>query len=63
MRQTDREQPVREPMVSSQSEGLGKTVLGKGKYFYDRPSQPIGVLWFAASLFAVSGCGPESTSA
>ena len=24
------------------------------KYFYDRPSQAVGVIWFAASLFAGS---------
>ena len=33
---------------------MGKTALGIVKYFYDGPSQPIGVTWFAVSLFAVS---------
>ena len=28
--------------------------LGIVKYFYDRPSQPIGVIWFVVSLFSVS---------
>ena len=36
-------------VISSQSEGLSKMALGIEKYFYDRPSQPIGVIWFAVS--------------
>ena len=32
--------------------------LGIVKYFYDHISQPIGVIWFEASLFAVSCRGP-----
>ena len=40
----------REPPVSSQSEGLGKTALGIVKYAYDPSSQLIGVIWFAVSL-------------
>ena len=36
-------------LISSQSEGLGKMALGIVKYCYDRPSQPIGVIWFAVS--------------
>ena len=31
-------------IISSQSEGLSKKALGIVKYFYDRPSQPIGVI-------------------
>ena len=37
-------------VTSSQSEGLGKMALSIVKYFYDRPSQPIVVIWFAVSL-------------
>ena len=37
-------------VISSQSKGLGKMALGIVKYFYHRPSQPIGVNWFAVSL-------------
>ena len=37
-------------LISLQSEGLGKMALGIVKYFYDRPSQPIGVIWFVVSL-------------
>ena len=31
-------------VIWSQSERLGKMALGIVKYFYDRPSQPIGVI-------------------
>ena len=41
-------------VISSQSEGLGKMAPETVKYFYERLSQPIGVIWFAVSLFAVS---------
>ena len=41
-------------VASSQSEGLRKMALGIVKYFYLRPSQLFGVIWFAFSLFAVS---------
>ena len=42
-------------VILSQSEGLDITALGIMKYFYDRPSQPISVIWFA-----VSCCGPKN---
>ena len=32
--------------------------LGIVIHFYDRPSQPIGVIWFVVSLFEVSCRGP-----
>ena len=48
-RSTDREPPV-SSLISSKSEGLGKTALGIVKYAYDRSSQLIGVIWFAVSL-------------
>ena len=31
-------------LISSQSEGLGKKALGIVKYFWNRPTQPIGVV-------------------
>ena len=37
-------------VISSQSKGLAKMAQGIVKYFYDRLSQPIGVVWFAVSL-------------
>ena len=49
-------------VIWSQREGLGKMALKIVKYFYDRPSQPIGVIWFAISLFAVSCRGPVRQS-
>ena len=41
-------------LISSQSEGLGKTALGIVKYAYDCSSQLIDLIWFAISLFVVS---------
>ena len=49
---TDRDKPTANqqlPVISSQSEGVGKIVLGIVKYFYDRPSQPIAISFFAVS--------------
>ena len=37
-------------VIFSQSEGLGKMVLGIVKYAYDCSSQLVGVIWFAVSL-------------
>ena len=37
-------------VISSQSEDLGKMALGIAKYFYDRLSLPIVILWFMVSL-------------
>ena len=34
--------------------------LGIVKYFYHRPSQSIGIIWFAVSFFAVSCRGARS---
>ena len=44
--------------ILPQSEVLGQMALGIVKHAYNRSSQPIGVIWFAVSLFAVSCRGP-----
>ena len=41
-------------VILSQSDGLGKMAIRIVKYAYDHSSQLIGVIWFMASLFAVS---------
>ena len=61
-RQTDRKNTVCHgdlvtdfvTVILSQSEGLGKMALGIVKQAYNGSSQPIGVIWFTVSLFAVS---------
>ena len=40
-------------VTSSQSEGLGKMVLGIVNNVYDHSSQLIGIIWLAVNLFAV----------
>ena len=48
-------------MILSQSMGISKMALGIVEYFYDRPSQPIGVIWFAVSFLRSIAVDPLTT--